>query len=208
VCLAVDPRFDLFRRLLPGELPVSLDALLGAEELLLVLPSRAPGAMREAYRQLARQWTEGGRVQVRYDAEIKALPEDRPVLLVGWSNRFRPDFAKALEARGSLDDGGATLAGGQQPRAGHSFVLTAPRAAAPPLGWLAADTPAAVPGLARKVPHYGKYGYLVFAGDAPDNRIKGQWPVTGSPLVHAARPDVDCTPPPRAPLARLAGQGR
>ena len=34
----------------------------------------------------------------------------------------------------------------------------------------------------RKLPHYGKYSYLVFEGDEPTNIIKGQWPVLNSPL--------------------------
>jgi hypothetical protein len=50
------------------------------------------------------------------------------------------------------------------------------------LVWLKAGTPAAMPGLARKLPHYGKYSYLVFEGDEPANIIKGQWPVVDSPL--------------------------
>jgi hypothetical protein len=34
----------------------------------------------------------------------------------------------------------------------------------------------------RKIPHYGKYSYLVF--DSGENRGKGTWPVTESPLIH------------------------
>jgi hypothetical protein len=34
----------------------------------------------------------------------------------------------------------------------------------------------------RKIPHYGKYSYLVFK-DAR-NRAKGVWPVSASPLIH------------------------
>ena len=42
----------------------------------------------------------------------------------------------------------------------------------------------AVPGLLRKLPHYGKYSYLVFEGDEPVNIEKGQWPVIESPLIN------------------------
>jgi hypothetical protein len=35
--------------------------------------------------------------------------------------------------------------------------------------------------VARKIPHYGKYSYLVFRGDR--NREKGVWPVVSSPLI-------------------------
>ena len=69
------------------------------------------------------------------------------------------------------------------PTAGTSLVLTRERDGQA-LGWLAAGETATLPGLARKVPHYGKYGYLVFTGTAPDNQLKGQWPPNDSPLIH------------------------
>jgi hypothetical protein len=34
----------------------------------------------------------------------------------------------------------------------------------------------------RKIPHYGKYSYLVF--DSGENRLKGIWPADESPLIH------------------------
>ena len=76
------------------------------------------------------------------------------------------------------------------------------------LGWLAADTAAALPGLGRKLPHYGRYSYLAFTGDEPANVLKGQWPVVHSPLsiVLAREPGVtnaggEMHLAPRAPLA-------
>jgi hypothetical protein len=35
---------------------------------------------------------------------------------------------------------------------------------------------------ARKVTHYGRYSYLAFSRG--QNRAKGTWPVTRSPLIH------------------------
>jgi hypothetical protein len=46
----------------------------------------------------------------------------------------------------------------------------------------------ALPGLARKLPHYGKYSLLGFEGDEPANTAKDTWPVVASPLAAAARP--------------------
>jgi acetylornithine deacetylase/succinyl-diaminopimelate desuccinylase-like protein len=48
---------------------------------------------------------------------------------------------------------------------------------------VASDHPAAIADLARKLPHYRKYSYLVFEGDELNNINKGQWPVTQSPLT-------------------------
>jgi hypothetical protein len=81
------------------------------------------------------------------------------------------------------------------------------------VGWLVADPLAAAPGLARKLPHYGKYSYLGFEGEAPENVIKGQWPTTDSPLVVDLRPGAggkdlpQAAPlPPRSALAELPPQ--
>jgi hypothetical protein len=66
---------------------------------------------------------------------------------------------------------------------------------------VASASPEAIVGLARKLPHYGKYSYLVFTGSAPDIRDKGQWPVSDSPLMvwlTEQRPAL--LDPPEAPL--------
>ncbi|MFQ5585929.1 MAG: M20/M25/M40 family metallo-hydrolase, partial [Thermodesulfobacteriota bacterium] len=54
----------------------------------------------------------------------------------------------------------------------------------------AADPIDAIPGLARKLPHYGKYSYLAFEGSEPSNVLKGRWPTVNSPLsVPVRQPD-------------------
>jgi hypothetical protein len=70
---------------------------------------------------------------------------------------------------------------------------------------VASDNPAAMPGLARKLPHYGKYSYLGFEGDEPQNILKGQWPVGASPLSAALAqgPLPPLRLPGREPLAEL-----
>ena len=49
--------------------------------------------------------------------------------------------------------------------------------------FLATEKIKALPGLSRKLPHYGKYSYLVFDGHEPTNIKKGQWSITESPLI-------------------------
>ncbi len=205
VCVAVDPGFDLFRRLLPGELPVSLDSLFGAERLLLVVPSRAPDALATAYRELARRWATGASVEVVGDADLKALPGNRPVFLLGWNNKFRGAFTDALGARATIGDG-VSIGEKRWPSAQHGFVMTAERRDAP-IGWLAAADPAAITALARKVPHYGKYGYLVFAGPEAVNQVKGEWPAAASPLVQRVG-GATCLPEPGPSLAAAADSER
>jgi aminopeptidase N len=194
--VALDPWFDVFRELLPGETPVALSNLFGSERGLIVLPGGAPKADQLGYQQLAEVWQSGHpNWEIRWDHAIKDLPEDRAVWLLGWENRWIDRFAEqsqgfALEPeeRRLRVLGGDALDGSQA-----SVALTAWRDQQP-LGWLAASDPAAIPGLARKLPHYGKYSYLVFTGTEPDNQAKGQWPSGDSELVQWLAPRRELPP--------------
>ncbi|NIR32715.1 MAG: hypothetical protein GWN84_26135, partial [Gammaproteobacteria bacterium] len=157
--LEIDPEFDLFRRLSQAEIPPSLGELFGARDALFVLPARAPPARRARYRALAERL---GAAEMATDAALAALPAQRPVWLLGWENRHRRRMREALAAQEtSFDDGTLMLAGRALARADHCIVLSARRDAdEAPLGWLGCEVPAGFAGLARKLPHYGKYGYL------------------------------------------------
>jgi hypothetical protein len=54
--LEVDPEFDVFRRLHRAEIPPSVSQAMGAERVLIVLPSQARPELRDAYRRLAESW--------------------------------------------------------------------------------------------------------------------------------------------------------
>jgi len=198
--VAVDPEFDTFRRLLPEESPASLSSLFGAEAGIMVLPAAAPGALKAAYRQLATAWQQGHPGwRVVEDSALDGLPDEGAVWLFGWENAFLDELAVGGDL--ALDAGAQklTLAGEEQAGVSVALATGGPER---PIGWVAAATSTAVPGLARKLPHYGKYGWLTFTGDAPDNQQKGQWPPGDSALTQwltDARPLL--LPPPRSPLA-------
>ena len=208
----VDAQFDVFRRLHRNEIPPSVSQAIGAERVLIVLPAAAPAALLDTYRSLAEAWQTGHEdtVDISYDNVLWRLPDDRSVWLFGWRNKFRAHMAVALADYAFSDDGDTvkieqTILQQDQ----HAVVVLGRhhRNPAHALGWLAAEQPAALPGLGRKLSHYGRYSYLAFSGEAPDNVLKGQWPVTGSPMSvqitqddgTAVRPSA--TPlPPREPL--------
>ncbi|WP_096459115.1 M1 family metallopeptidase [Sulfurifustis variabilis] len=204
--LAVDPRFDLFRRLDPAELPPSLGRVYGAERGLIVLPGAAPAAVRRAYYALAESWARPAGFAIVEDTEIAALPDDRAVWLLGWENRFRPEVARRLADRGvEVDADGVRVDGRRYARAARSVALAAGGRNA--VAWLGAPNAASVPALARKLPHYSRYGYLVFEGPEAANVLKGEWPVAESPLQVALSPErAQLELEPRSPLAAPKAQ--
>jgi hypothetical protein len=195
----VDPEFDVFRRLDPTEVPPALSGFLGAPMRTILIPAAAPPALRQAYWALAEAWRRDG-TQITSDAELWQLPPGRAVLVLGWENRFRGTVAQAI-ARfgGSLDERELRGGGAVVSRAARSAVAAARRADDPALAiaFVATDRAAALPGLARKLPHYGKYGLLGFEGDEPTNVTKASWTEVASPL--AVSPSGGALPG-RAPL--------
>ncbi|RKT45997.1 M1 family metallopeptidase [Thiocapsa rosea] len=196
VRVAIDPWLDVFRELLPGETPVALSNLFGSDRGLMVLPAAAPYAFKDGYRRLAEAWKTGHPGwEIRWDDTLKSLPEDRAVWLMGWENRWLDRFAQLAQGVALEPEQRRLRLGGEDRLDGAqvSPVLTAWQDRQP-LGWLAASEPAALPGLARKLPHYGKYSYLIFSGTAPDNQAKGQWPSGDSELVSWLGPKRELPP--------------
>ncbi|TVQ85506.1 MAG: M1 family peptidase [Chromatiaceae bacterium] len=196
--IAVDPGFDSFRELLPPESPVSLSNLFGAQAGLIVLPTAAAPELLAGYRNLALAWQQGQRNwRVVRDADLDSLPSDRPVWLLGWENRWLPRLVAVGEASGQFSIGveqqQVGLLDAAPIAAADLSVTLATSVDEQPVGWIASALPAALPALTRKLPHYGKYGYLLFSGSTAENQLKGQWPAGDSALMHwfgDARPSL------------------
>ena len=203
----VDPEFDVMRRLDPLEVPPALTTVFGAANPLFVLPSVASEAELTAWKALAADWARPEKPRTVLDSDIDALP-DEPAWVLGWSNRFGAEIARRVAAQGvSVDADRVTLAGDSLPKSDHSLVLVARAAGNPSMavGWVAASPEAAIPGLARKLPHYTRYSYLVFRGEEPENVAKGMWQPLSSPMVRNLTDGelAALVLPPRAPLAEL-----
>ncbi len=191
--LYVDPAFDLFRLLDPREIPPSIGQIFGEPQILAVLPTSASDDERRGYRELMQAWNHDGHViEVKTDAEVEALPEDRAVWILGHGNRFVAElFASDPSLGFDVGPDGLQAQGEEIPYAEHSLVVIRrhPADLGRAVGWLAVRPAAAFPGMARKLPHYGKYSYLGFQGDEPTNVVKGQWPTADSPLRIDLRSD-------------------
>ncbi len=205
--LDVDPAFDVMRRLDPLEVPPALTTLFGADEPTYVLPSQASEDEQAAWRELAASWAKPNAPRMVIDAEIETLP-DGSVWVLGWKNRFAGQVSDRVTEQGAaVNEDSVNLPADEMPRADHSLVMVA-RAEDDPadaLGWVAAEPVEAIPGLARKLPHYTRYSYLGFKGSEPENVAKGMWQPLGSPLVRKLADGelVELTLPARQPLADL-----
>jgi len=213
--LEVDPEFDLFRLLDARETAPSLGQMFGEPEVVAVLPAKASPERLAAYREMLKFWS-GGDAQkfiVRTDVERSALPKELPVWVFGRDNALAASWFAADPATGFAVEGEQIRAGeGRIPFAGHSAVIVRrhPGNPAKAIAWLTVDPLEAAPGLARKLPHYGKYSYLGFAGTEPANDVKGEWTAADSPLHVDLRPADQRSAalpapkyPARQPLARL-----
>ena len=189
VALLVDPQFDVFRRLDPRETPPALGQIFGDPKVLALLPSSASAAEQEGYRVLALGWkSDSHAVEVKLDSEVGKLPADRAVWLLGRGNRHA---APLFGSRVRTVEGTFGVDGESMPLPSHSAVVVVRNPASPEraVGWLFAEPAEALPGLGRKLPHYGKYSYLGFEGTEPVNVLKGAWKGSDSPLLVDLRPE-------------------
>ncbi|BDG01520.1 M1 family metallopeptidase [Anaeromyxobacter oryzae] len=205
VRLDIDPEFDVFRRVDPAELPPALSGALGAARRVLVLPSSAPAPLLAAYRALAESWKEPG-VEIVADVDLPRVPPGKAVWVLGWENRLRPAVTAALAPHGAVLGAQALRQGERVFARSDRAVVAVARSPADPahvIAFVGADRAAALPGLARKLPHYGKYGLLAFEGDEPTNVAKETWTALASPMAVGLVPGAAL--PARAPFpARIA----
>jgi aminopeptidase N len=203
----VDPAFDVMRRLDPMEVPPALTTVFGSPKKRFILPSDASDEELDAWRKVAADWAAPDDPEILLDSDVETLP-DGAVFVLGWTNRHADAVVARLESHGvARTDAGLRIGDQTVDRAGHSAVLVA-RGADDPTAALAlvtADPMAAIPGLGRKLPHYGKYSFLGFKGDEPQNMAKGQWQPVASPLVRNLTdgPLPALVLPARFPLAEL-----
>lgn len=194
--LDIDPEFDLFRQLSIDETPAAFTRVFGSRDLLVLLPTDAPEPLKTFYSEFAQKMKKMGpdNVKVQWDSEFESLPEQQAITLIGWENRFIDTMAKGLAEEGvTLNDTELTLGNKTHSLKDHSYALSISRddKQRTPLSLVATTQPAALVGLARKLPHYHKYSYVGFAGTEPSNNLKGRWEVRRSPMTAFLKPDSE-----------------
>src|SRR5574338_1042351 len=124
-------------------------------------------------------------IKLLLNSDVKERPGDKDIWVFGTENLYANVIKKALkdyDAELTIDS--VRFAASSYANNKNSIVISVrhPENPARVIVFLSADNKDAVPGLARKLPHYGKYSYLVFEGTEPANIAKGEWEAVNSPL--------------------------
>jgi len=180
--LRLDPRTDVFRRLAPEEIPPAVNDMRRDSPPLVVMgPDLSPGLKRAAA-LLPVTLGQQGAQSISPEELAEGLPEDRDLLFLGLPRD--PSVLPPLPQQLALSPREFTLQGNRYGDPGDALFVVMRHPRAPdksvalfhPLSEQAAST------TIRKIPHYGKYSFLVFR----NGRIhrKGVWPVSRSPVIH------------------------
>lgn len=172
VAVRLDPYNDVFR--LPGkeEAPPNMGKAYGAKTITAVLSKKE----NISYQKFAQSIAKPGSI---ISGDEKANYPKGSLWVFGQDHPMKKTFIEKLKKSGvEITKQGVGIQGGEILWKNHSFVFTLNRSDEEKgtMTWVVTDNAESIPGLMRKLPHYGKYGYLVFEGNAPDNRIKGAWP--------------------------------
>ena len=180
----IDPQFNLMRRVDRSEVPASLSQVFGAKQSTLIVPSKSKNKV--AYLDLANTWkatqeAQGKAAVIVSDSDIKNIPVDQSVWVLGYENKFyNKDLqntysshfdASKMELINNLSSNGALV-----------YAIPNMKNNMQSVGFVGANSDAAIKALSSKLLHYGKYGYLGFEGDGAKNVMKGSLPALDSPL--------------------------
>jgi hypothetical protein len=182
--LEIDPEFDVFRKLHPIETPATLSRLLGSEKTLILLPSESPEI--KFYEEFAMNWSKDKEnpIEIKKDSEIAKLPENKSVWVLGAENRFYETAVKNIEIYSIKGDKNRSfIINNQSFDDTHTFVFSDANPLNPEhaVGLIIPAKPENLNLLSGKLPHYGKYSFLVF--DKNISQIKsGIWETKTSPL--------------------------
>lgn len=187
--IELDPFYDIFRIVDPREVPPAFSKILASSENLIVLPSAAGKEKTEIYRDFADKWSQRNRDNMRivFDDQIESLDTAATAWIMGKENRFAHLIANQIRAYGDGIPEKLKIAdAGYEGISDTELIITVfePDNYDKQMVFFEIGNRAAVDGLVRKLPHYGRYSYLGFQGDEADNMLKGQWEVPDSPLSY------------------------
>ena len=172
VAVQLDPYNDVFRLPGIGEAPSSLSQAYGAQAVTALFSEKETLDYRGFAQSVAK-------TQLNFSDKENASYPEGGLWVFGQNHSLVKTFIGQLRKLDvEIGEKEVRIRDKVYPWDDHSFVFTLPRADGKKgtMTWVVAGNAESIPGLIRKLPHYGKYGYLVFEGSAPENRDKGIWP--------------------------------
>lgn len=179
--IALDPEFDVFRLPDAAEMPASIGVLNGKGDKTYVLSRNTDAAMQVAWES----WLDTLKArdpQLRVQYDDAPLPDTGTVILLGGDNAALQGLLERAKEPFRMTEAAYTLNSVNYTCGLHTLALGL-RAGEQAIVLLDASSPDGLDNMLAKLPHYGKYSYLVFNSVSGENVAKGQWEVTDSPLV-------------------------
>jgi hypothetical protein len=180
VSIAIDPDYDTFRKLYMEEIPITLGALFGQDSVMVVIGNDEADTTRAIYRAVATTWGLADRTYDEAGFDESSLTEEH-VWLLGRGDLLR-DVLNSGQVDIKIDGEAAVIAGSGLPLAGSTLISSFrnPRDESLTVGIVISKGDETLKSLAPRIPHYGKYSYLGFAGGRPT--LRGVWKAEQSPL--------------------------
>ena len=185
----LDPYHEVFRRLNPKEVPPSLGRAYGSEIKTAIFPeSNDSNELINGYKLFYKS-IEPASIppHINFKDNSRNMKATSNLWVFGKNNNLFKEIKSQLSQYDiKINEQGVTLKGSYFNWANHSFVfaLTHQNSDNKQMVWFVTPSKKSILGLIRKLPHYGKYGYLVFEGEEPKNVAKGTWPSSREGLDH------------------------
>jgi len=179
--LTADPDDDIFRRLVPSEIPPAVNALKSSPAIITVLSEKLDPELKKAAEILALSLGLKHNEFVTESELDRQMLAENDILVIGLPRRN--DLLQTMPARVTIRSDSFMLNEKLYEKPFDVFFgvfghpVTANRIAALFLPL----SPQYAGMVARKITHYGKYSYLAF--QSGKNQDRGIWPVEISPLV-------------------------
>ncbi|RLD83656.1 MAG: signal protein PDZ, partial [Bacteroidetes bacterium] len=179
----VDPQFNIMRRLDRKEVPSSLSQVFGETKSTIIVPANSKS--KAAYQKMAETWkatqeSQGKSVTIVNDMDIKNIPVDQSVWVLGYKNKFYGKDLKTIY-KDSFNASNTEMISNLESSGALVYAIPNASNIAQSVGFVGANSDAAIAALTSKLLHYGKYGYLGFEGDGAKNVMKGSLPALDSP---------------------------
>ena len=185
VSMQIDPDYDVFRRLDRMEIPPTLGQIMGDKDLLVIVPESYDSTRIEVYEKFIRSVCNADDIVFKTDSEIV---EDELDNVNTWIISRNNSVIKRLKLSDSLPvkmfNKKIQINDKSFYYSRYNYFITVRNPFNSKRTIIISDLSKDIyaDAMSRKIPHYGRYSYLVFRGHT--NVYKGKWEAKDSPLLH------------------------